>query len=138
MPNSISKVLNDAIQAADLLADYHAQGHIHGSLNPEAFSRDASGDICALSPMQSESSAPSDAVARLRYLSPEQAGRLTDRISEQSDLYALGVILYQWLTGAPPFDFSDPLSLVHHHLAVAPIPPSAYRKDLPPLYRRWS
>jgi predicted ATPase/signal transduction histidine kinase len=66
----------------------------------------------------------------LPYLSPEQTGRMNRPVDHRSDFYSLGVTLYQWLVGALPFEASDPLQWVHHHIAHSPKPPHE-RADIP-------
>ncbi len=58
----------------------------------------------------------------VRYLSPEQI-RGAD-VGPASDLYALGVTLYELVTGRPPFIAKDPTSVLTQHLTAAPRPPS--------------
>jgi serine/threonine protein kinase len=58
--------------------------------------------------------------ARWIYSSPEQSGKANRAIDSRSDLYSLGCILHQMMTGRPPFVSSDPLELIHMHLARAP------------------
>ncbi|MGB3225532.1 MAG: AAA family ATPase [Desulforhopalus sp.] len=53
----------------------------------------------------------------LPYTSPEQTGRISHRVTFAADLYSLGVIMYELLTGCLPFTSSDPLELIHAHLA---------------------
>ncbi|MHC1728672.1 MAG: serine/threonine protein kinase [Syntrophobacteraceae bacterium] len=53
----------------------------------------------------------------LSYTSPEQTGRINHRVVFSSDLYSLGVIFYEMLTGRLPFFSNDPLQLIHYHLA---------------------
>jgi PAS domain S-box-containing protein len=59
----------------------------------------------------------------LAYMAPEQTGRMNRSVDSRSDLYALGVTFYELLTGALPFTASDPIELIHRHLAREPIPP---------------
>lgn len=53
----------------------------------------------------------------LAYMSPEQTGRINYRVGFRSDLYSLGIIFYELLTGRLPFFYDDPLELIHFHLA---------------------
>ena len=57
----------------------------------------------------------------LAYMAPEQTGRMNRSIDSRSDLYSLGVTLYQILTGSLPFTASDPMEWVHCHLARYPV-----------------
>jgi len=63
------------------------------------------------------------------YIAPEQARRSADAVP-QSDLYALGVVLYEMLTGSVPFDDPSPASLALQHLTLAPPPPRKINPDL--------
>ncbi|WP_199303214.1 ATP-binding sensor histidine kinase [Oscillatoria sp. FACHB-1406] len=56
----------------------------------------------------------------LAYISPEQTGRMNRGIDYRSDFYALGVTLFELLTGELPFQATDPMELVHCHLAKTP------------------
>ncbi|MCP3705582.1 AAA family ATPase [Paraburkholderia sp. CNPSo 3274] len=67
---------------------------------------------------------PEIIVGTLAYMAPEQTGRMNRSIDSRSDLYALGVTLYEILTGAPPFVTMDPIELIHCHVARQPISPS--------------
>jgi predicted ATPase/signal transduction histidine kinase len=57
-------------------------------------------------------------------MSPEQTGRTNRAVDQRSDLYSLGVTFYEMLTGELPFTPSDPLELVHCHLARTPVAPA--------------
>ena len=59
----------------------------------------------------------------LAYMAPEQTGRMNRSIDARSDLYSLGVTLYQMLTGTLPFAAADPLEWIHCHIARQPAPP---------------
>jgi PAS domain S-box-containing protein len=67
----------------------------------------------------------------LAYMAPEQTGRMNRSIDSRTDLYALGVTLYELLTGSLPFIASDPMEWVHSHLARQPIPPHERLKNVP-------
>lgn len=68
--------------------------------------------------------APPEVIAgTLAYMAPEQTGRMNRSIDTRSDLYSLGVTLYQMLTGTLPFVAADPLEWIHCHIARQPPPP---------------
>ena len=69
----------------------------------------------------------------LPYISPEQTGRVNRLIDYRTDLYSLGATLYELFAGAPPFVNTDPLELIHSHIARTPARLSSLKEDLP----RW-
>ena len=68
----------------------------------------------------------------LRYLAPEQTGHLPQPIDQRADLYALGAVLYEIFTGRAPFESTEPIELVHAHLARLPEPPRDLVPGIPP------
>src|SRR6185437_155543 len=68
----------------------------------------------------------------LSHMAPEQTGRMNRSIDSRSDLYSLGVTLYQALTGSLPFTATDPLEWVHCHIARMPVSPSLRITHRPP------
>jgi PAS domain S-box-containing protein len=64
-------------------------------------------------------------------MAPEQTGRMNRSVDARSDLYALGVTLYQMVTGVLPFTATDPMELVHSHLARRPVPPAERTPSVP-------
>ncbi len=67
----------------------------------------------------------------LAYMAPEQTGRINRPIDFRSDYYSLGVTFYEMLTGNPPFTSSDPMEIIHAHLARMPVNPSERNPDVP-------
>ena len=73
---------------------------------------------------------PSAVVGSAPYLSPEQArGESADA---RSDLYGLGVVLYEMLVGRPPFEADSPVAMAFKHLEEEPEPPSSVESGIPP------
>ena len=64
-------------------------------------------------------------------MAPEQTGRMNRSIDSRSDLYALGVTLYQMLTGRLPFSAADPMEWVHCHIARKPVAPRERLESVP-------
>jgi predicted ATPase len=74
---------------------------------------------------------PDQPLGKIPYISPEQTGRMNRALDERSDLYSLGVVLYELMTGQLPFDSKDPMEIVHHHIARVPDSPSEVRSEIP-------
>ncbi|WP_051346006.1 AAA family ATPase [Bradyrhizobium sp. th.b2] len=67
---------------------------------------------------------PETIAGTLAYMAPEQTGRMNRSIDARSDLYALGITLFQMLTGSLPFTAVEPMEWVHCHIARRPTPPT--------------
>ncbi len=67
----------------------------------------------------------------LAYMSPEQTGRMNRESDYRSDYYSLGVLLFELLTGRPPFESDDVMELVHSHIARKPAAPSTINAAIP-------
>lgn len=111
---------------ARVLDEVHTAGIIHGGVKPHNIlvAPDTMGVrltdfISALDASDSSHFIyePYFVQQTLPYTSPEQTGRIGHRVMFASDLYSLGVVLYELLTGRLPFSSSDPLELIHAHLA---------------------
>jgi len=64
------------------------------------------------------------------YLSPEQAQG--QDLDARTDIYSLGVVLYEMLTGRPPFAGPSPVAIAYKHASEAPVPPSQHNSDVSP------
>lgn len=114
-------------EIAQAVAALHEKGFIHGDLRPESiFVTDKTKCRVWLDPIvaprsleQSAQDGPEELLNRTSYLPPEMAesGRLPDVLS---DVYALGCIFYQMLSGHPPFEAADAGAMMQHH-ATTPI-----------------
>jgi serine/threonine protein kinase len=127
----LTRVVRIAIGLATALGRVHGQGLIHKDIKPANVLVDDADHvwltgfgIASRLPRESQAPAPPEIIAgTLAYMAPEQTGRMNRSIDTRSDLYALGVTLYQMLTGALPFSAVDPLEWVHCHIARQPTPP---------------
>ena len=76
--------------------------------------------------------APDDTlVGTLAYVSPEQTGRMNRQVDYRTDLYSLGICLYEMFTGQLPFTGSDALEIIHAHIAREPQPPHEVDSGIP-------
>src|SRR6267154_595790 len=130
-PVDLTRFLHIAIGLAATLGQVHRHGLIHKDIKPANVLVDDAGNvwltgfgIASQLPRERQSPAPPEIIAgTLAYIAPEQTGRMNRSIDARSDLYSLGVTLYQMLTGGLPFAAADPLEWVHCHIARQPIPP---------------
>jgi signal transduction histidine kinase len=137
-PLSIERFLNLAIAATKALGAAHRHGIIHCDICPGNLMVGDTDDVrltgFAFAQVLHDLGDSTLALATdsLAYLAPELHGRHKPVFTPQSDLYALGVTLFEVLTGHLPFSASDPVQWLHQHLAVAPPLASHWRDDLPP------
>ncbi len=122
----LGDVLAIAIQLADILQDLNSFRVIHKDIKPANILIHPQSkqvklidfSIASLLPKETqEIQNPNVLEGTLSYLAPEQTGRMNRGIDYRSDFYAIGVTLYQLLTGRLPFVADDPLELVHCHIA---------------------
>ncbi|MDD4908766.1 MAG: AAA family ATPase, partial [Candidatus Omnitrophica bacterium] len=72
-------------------------------------------------------------VSTFGYLSPESSGILRKPVDSRSDIYSLGILFYQLLTGRLPYIADDISNLIHQHIATKPTPPSKLNNSIPPV-----
>lgn len=114
--------------------DYaHTQGVIHRDIKPSNIMMTTNGAVLtdfglALTIMEGTLG---DTFGSAHYIAPEQAVS-SARAVPQSDLYSLGVVLYEALTGKVPFDDPSAMTVALKHLNEEPPPPSFYNPELPP------
>src|ERR1700722_19096618 len=130
-PWEIAAFLHLAIGIATALARVHQRGLIHKDIKPaNVLVNSATGQVWLMGfgiasrlPRERQAPAPPEVIAgTLAYMAPEQTGRMNCSIDSRSDLYSLGVTLYEMLAGELPFVASDPMEWVHCHIARQPMP----------------
>ncbi len=138
-PLELTRFLHLAISVAAALGQAHRHGLIHKDIKPANLFVDPTGKvrltgfgIASRLPRDFQAHAPPEVIAgTLAYMAPEQTGRMNRSIDARSDLYSLGVTLYEMLTAALPFSGADPLEWVHCHIARQPIPFSERARGIP-------
>src|ERR1700736_313287 len=139
-PMEMGQFLRVAIGLSAAVRQLHGRGLIHKDIKPaNVMIEPSTGQVWLMGfgiasrlPRERQSAAPPEFIAgTLAYMAPEQTGRMNRSIDSRSDLYALGVMLYEMLTGTLPFTAADPMEWVHCHIARKPVPPSERLPDVP-------
>ena len=139
---SFDERLDIAVEITRAVQSIHDEGVIHRDLNPGniILSTDPLAvhlidfGLATLVAREYPDSEPlAQLTGTLPYISPEQTGRVNRVVDYRTDLYSLGATLYELFAGVPPFTSSDPLELIHSHIASTPRPLSAVVDSIP----RW-
>jgi beta-lactam-binding protein with PASTA domain/predicted Ser/Thr protein kinase len=134
-PAPVSVAVDYARQILAALRFAHRNGLVHRDIKPHNVLVDAEGHVkvtdfgiarAGASQMTEEGSI----IGTAQYLSPEQARGTT--VDQTSDLYSLGIVLYEMLTGNVPFTGDSPVEIAMKHLSATPEALTAKRPDMPP------
>src|ERR671932_1289662 len=133
-PAPISVAIDYARQVLAALRVAHRQGLVHRDIKPHNVLVDGEGrlkvtDFGIARAGPSQMTEEGSIIGTAQYLSPEQAQGAP--VTPSSDLYSVGILLYELLTGTVPFSGDTPVELAMKHLSKVPDPPSRKRPDVP-------
>jgi predicted ATPase/two-component sensor histidine kinase len=129
-----------ARKLCELVDVVHQAGIIHGSLKPRNILINPKGQevrvVDFISPLDVRNIShfiyDQDFVhTTLAYTSPEETGRINYRVDFTTDIYSLGIVFYEMLTGLLPYSSEDPLEMIHYHMAKVPTSISEINKNVP-------
>lgn len=136
-PLDIRTFLRIAIRLTAALSQLHSNNIVHKNVRPQHIRiHPATGTVKLLGQSGSYSASNaelrmSDLEAGLPYMSPEQTEDMKRPVDHRSDLYSLGIVFYELLTGQKPFSADDPMGWIHCHLTQDPTPPIAINAEIP-------
>ncbi|HEX5421103.1 MAG TPA: serine/threonine-protein kinase PknK, partial [Gammaproteobacteria bacterium] len=137
---SLEERLAIAVRLALALDDVHRADVIHKDVNPYNVVYDETTGRCKLIDFgiaalrrseETKVSAPALIEGRLDYIAPEQTGRMNRNLDHRADLYSLGLSLYELFTGVLPHRCTEPLEIVHFHIAGKPTAPKEVEPGIP-------
>jgi predicted ATPase/signal transduction histidine kinase len=135
---SIDRFLRLAVGAARALGHFHRSGLLHRDIKPSNLIRGADGKVRLTGFGVSVEGRPDaqpvfdDSICgTLAYMSPEQTRRVEQQADQRSDLYSLGMTLYELITGRLPFEACDAVEWVYCHVARQPPSPRQFRDSIP-------
>lgn len=136
----LAGLLAMSVKIAEIVEALHAQFIVHKDINPgNIVINRLTGQVklidfgisSAMSKESPEMVRPEMFQGTLAYMSPEQTGRMNREVDCRTDLYSMGVTLYELLTGRLPFPGRDVVELVHAHFAKTPSSPSSINPEIP-------
>ncbi|MCP4176485.1 MAG: serine/threonine-protein kinase PknK, partial [bacterium] len=136
----LNEILNLCIRITEILGNIHKHNIIHKDINPSNIIwnmenndlRIIDFDLATELPREITSvKNPNVLEGTLPYISPEQTGRMNRSLDYRTDYYSLGITFYWMFTGKLPFESTDPLQLVHSHIAVKPDSPHEINGNIP-------
>jgi len=137
---SLDERIDVAMTLAHALQSIHDEGVIHRDLNPGNVIVTPQGfdvqiidfGLATLAPREYPNQETGGRLTgTLPYVSPEQTGRVNRVVDYRTDLYSLGATLYELFSGSTPFTGSDPLEMIHAHIASTPKPLHVANPDVP-------
>jgi serine/threonine protein kinase len=146
-PMNPRRAINLAVQIADALADAHAEGIVHRDIKPSNIIVTPKGNAKILDfglatwtsggaerdqaaeAVTAMTTAAGTTLGTVAYMSPEQA--LGERVDERTDIFSLGIVLFEMLTGRLPFSGATPTALALQIVQAPAPPPSAVNRSLP-------
>jgi eukaryotic-like serine/threonine-protein kinase len=133
-PAPVNVAIEYARQILNAIRFAHRHGIVHRDIKPHNVLVDAEGrlkvtDFGIARAGASQMTEAGSIIGTAQYLSPEQAKGAP--VDQTSDLYSVGVVLYELLTGVVPFSGDTPVEIAMKHLSSAPVPPSTKRAEIP-------
>jgi serine/threonine-protein kinase len=134
LPERVMEISDGVLRALDYS---HRNGIVHRDIKPGNVMLTRTGDVKvmdfgiarAVSDAQATMTQTAQVIGTAQYLSPEQARG--ERVDARSDLYSAGCLLYELLTGRPPFTGDSPVAIAYQHVRENPIPPSRVDPEIP-------
>src|SRR6202142_3456210 len=134
LPERSLEIIDGVLGALDYS---HESGIVHRDIKPGNVMVTRNGDIKvmdfgiarAMSDNQATMTQTAQVIGTAQYLSPEQARG--ERVDARSDLYSTGCLMYELLTGRPPFTGDSPVAIAYQHVRENPIPPSVVDPEIP-------
>ena len=135
LPERAAEITDGVLRALDYS---HKNGIVHRDIKPGNVMLTRTGEVKvmdfgiarAVSDAQATMTQTAQVIGTAQYLSPEQARG--ERVDARSDLYSTGCLLYELLTGRPPFTGDSPVAIAYQHVRENPVPPSQIDPEIPP------